>query len=265
MEVSNPRELGVFVRDRRRAAALSQADLASRARVSRRWLTDLESGKPTAEVGLVFRVISALGLYIDVLAAPEPALDPDAYLDAMTSHEPRADGAARRATGVIRPARPGDVEAMRRIEVAAGRVFADVGMQFVASDEALPAAELLEYVRDGRAWVAGEEPVAYLIARWVDGNVHIEQVSVDPAHAGRRIGAALVEHVAEWARARSAPALTLTTYTEVAWNGPYYERLGFRALADADLTEGLRRIRAEEAAHGLDQWPRQAMHREIPG
>jgi hypothetical protein len=65
------------------------------------------------------------------------------------------------------------------------------------------------------------------------------------------------------ARARSAQALTLTTYTEVAWNGPYYGRLGFQPLADADLTTGLRRIRAEEAAHGLDQWPRQAMRRDL--
>jgi GNAT superfamily N-acetyltransferase len=166
---------------------------------------------------------------------------------------------------MIRPARAGDVEAMRRIEVAAGQAFAGLGMDFVASDEPLPAGELLRYVRDGRAWAAGDEPVAYLIADLVDGNVHIEQVSVDPAHAGRRIGAALVEHVAAWARARSAPALTLTTYTEVPWNGPYYERLGFRPLAEAELTPGLRRIRAEEAAHGLDQWPRQTMRRDLGG
>jgi GNAT superfamily N-acetyltransferase len=169
----------------------------------------------------------------------------------------------RAGEGVIRPARAGDVGAMRRIEVAAGQAFAGLGMDFVASDEPLPAGELLGFVTAGRAWVAGDEPVAYLIADWVDGNAHIEQVSVDPAHAGRGIGAALVEHVAEWARARSAPALTLTTYAEVPWNGPYYERLGFRPLPEADLTPGLRRLRAEEAAHGLDQWPRLAMRRDL--
>jgi GNAT superfamily N-acetyltransferase len=167
---------------------------------------------------------------------------------------------------MIRAARAGDVAALRAIEVAAGRAFAAVGMDFVAEDEPPPAEDLLEFVRDGRAWVyadGSDAPMAYLIAEWVDGNVHLEQVSVDPAHAGRRIGAALVEHLAGWARARGAPALTLTTYAEVAWNAPYYERLGFRRLADDELTPGLRRIRAEEAAHGLDRWPRVGMRREL--
>lgn len=155
---------------------------------------------------------------------------------------------------------------MRTIEVAAGRAFATVGMDAVAGDEALPAEELLGYQRDGRAWVATDatdQPVAYLIAKWVDGNVHVEQVSVDPAHAGRRIGAALIERVAEWAREQRAPALTLTTFAEVAWNAPYYERLGFRVLPTVELTPGLIEIRVEEAAHGLDRWPRLCMRREL--
>ena len=139
-------------------------------------------------------------------------------------------------------------------------------MDAVAGDEALPAEELLDYQRAGRAWVTVDEndrPIAYLIALWVDGVVHIEQVSVDPAHAGHRLGAALIEHVAGWARERGSAALTLTTFAEVPWNAPYYERLGFRRLADADLTPGLRAIRAEEAAHGLDEWPRLAMRRDL--
>jgi GNAT superfamily N-acetyltransferase len=164
---------------------------------------------------------------------------------------------------MIRAARDGDIAAMRAIEVAAGRLFAEVGMNFVAEDEPPSVDVLRHYLRNGRAWVFGEVPVGYLLARWVDGNVHLEQVSVDPEHAGRRIGVALVEHLAAWAGERGAPAITLTTYAEVAWNAPYYERLGFRRLADAELTGGLRRIRAEEAAHGLDRWPRVGMRREL--
>ncbi len=168
---------------------------------------------------------------------------------------------------MIRVARAAEIGELQAIEVAAGKVFTTVGMDAVAGDEPLPAAELLGYQRDGRAWVAtgdGDRPVGYLIARWVDGVVHVEQVSVHPAAAGRRLGAALVEHVAGWARERGSPALTLTTFAEVAWNAPYYERLGFRRLADAELTPGLVAIRAEEAAHGLDRWPRLAMRRDLP-
>ena len=168
--------------------------------------------------------------------------------------------------GGIRPARAGDVADMRRIEVEAGRAFAAIGMDEVAGDEPLPVVELLGYQADGRAWVAVDEadrPVAYLIAKWVDGAVHVEQVSTHPAHAGRGLGKDLIEHVAGWARERGSAALTLTTFVGVPWNGPYYERLGFRPLPAETLPPGLRAIRAEEAGHGLDRWPRQAMSRGL--
>ncbi len=258
MRLSNSEDLGRYVRDRRRAAGFSQTDLATRAAVSRRWLSDLEAGKATAEVGLVFKVTAALGLYLD--AKPEYLDAQPEYLDAQPEPTPGA------GVQMIRAAVPADAETMLAIEVAAGRQFADVGMGFVADADPGTVEELLEYMRDGRAWVFADEadrPIAYLIALWVDGYAHVEQVSVHPDVAGRRIGAALVEHLAGWARERGAPALTLTTYAEVAWNAPYYERLGFRRLDDAEISPGLRRIREAEAAHGLDRWPRVVMRREL--
>jgi transcriptional regulator with XRE-family HTH domain len=48
---------------------MTQADLAGAAGVSRRWLLDLESGKPTAQIGLVLRTLQALGLVVE--AQPE--------------------------------------------------------------------------------------------------------------------------------------------------------------------------------------------------
>ncbi|MZD06511.1 GNAT family N-acetyltransferase, partial [Streptomyces sp. SID5785] len=55
----------------------------------------------------------------------------------------------------------------------------------------------------------------------------------------------------------------LTTFRDVEWNAPYYARLGFRVLAEDEVTPGLARIRAAEAAHGLDRWPRVCMRREL--
>jgi GNAT superfamily N-acetyltransferase len=166
----------------------------------------------------------------------------------------------------IRLAREEELPGLRQIEVAAGRLFAAIGMTAVAGDEA-PSLEVFRgYQRDGRAWVDTDDdnrPVAFLLADWVDGNVHIEQVSVHPDVAGKRIGAGLIEHVAAWARERSAPALTLTTFAEVVWNAPYYERCGFRRMSPDEETPGLRKIRAEEIAHGLDEWPRLCMRREL--
>ncbi len=167
----------------------------------------------------------------------------------------------------IRLATDEELPLLQDIEEAAGRPFAEIGMTAVAEDEAPSTGYLRTFVTDGRAWVypdAADRPIAYLIADIIDGNAHIEQVSVRPEHAGRRIGRALIEHLAAWAAERALPALTLTTFTEVPWNAPYYERLGFRRLAADEETPGLRALRAAEADHGLDRWPRCCMRRDLP-
>jgi GNAT superfamily N-acetyltransferase len=102
-----------------------------------------------------------------------------------------------------------------------------------------------------------------LISDFVDGCVHIEQVSVHPDHGRQGVGRALMDHAAARARAERAPALTLTTFAKVPWNAPYYLRCGFRLLSNSELTPGLRAIREREAAHGLDRWPRVCMRRDL--
>jgi len=163
---------------------------------------------------------------------------------------------------VIRTASPTDLSALPAIERAAGEPFRAIGMTAIADDEPPTVDELTAFQRDGRAWVwadADDRPAAYVLTEVVDGYAHIAQVSVHPGHARRGIGRRLVEHVAEWAAAGGLAGLTLTTFAEVPWNAPYYERLGFRVLADEELSPGLRAVRADEAARGLDAWPRVTM------
>ncbi|WP_280384997.1 GNAT family N-acetyltransferase [Nocardia wallacei] len=168
---------------------------------------------------------------------------------------------------MIRPVTEDDLPILRDIERAAGKPFADIGMVWVAEDEPPSIERLRGFAEAGRAWVyadAADVPVAYLVADVVDGSAHLEQVSVRPEYAGRRIGKALIDHLAAWASARGLPALTLTTFTEVPWNAPYYTRLGFRRLSTAEETPGLRALRAAESTHGLDRSPRTSMRRDLP-
>jgi GNAT superfamily N-acetyltransferase len=167
---------------------------------------------------------------------------------------------------VIRLARPDDLPALIDIEREAGSLFRAVDMAAIADDDPGSVAELAVYQSAGRAWVSvddGDRPVAYLVAEVVDGHAHVEQVSVRPSHARRGLGSALIETLAEWAVSRGLPALTLTTFAAVPWNAPYYERLRFRVLADAEIGAGLRAIRRAEAARGLDAWPRVALIRAL--
>ncbi|MGW6708110.1 GNAT family N-acetyltransferase [Streptomyces sp. NPDC054956] len=185
---------------------------------------------------------------------------------------------------LIRAAHIDELSLLQDIERAAGECFRAIGMPEIADDEPLPLEELLGYRKAGLAWVAADgaatglgpgpgsgtgpgtgpgTPVGYLIADRVDGNLHVEQVSVHPDRAHRRIGRSLLEHLAEHARAEGAPALTLTTFTDVPWNAPYYARCGFRTLDESGLGPGLREIRDREAVHGLDRWPRVCMRRDL--
>lgn len=83
MRLRTARDIGAMVRDRRRAAGLSQAELAARAGVSKRWLAGLEAGKPGAEIGLVLRTFAELGIDLtaDDMPSPRPGrVDLDALL-----------------------------------------------------------------------------------------------------------------------------------------------------------------------------------------
>jgi GNAT superfamily N-acetyltransferase len=195
---------------------------------------------------------------------------------------------------VIRPPRPDELDRLREIERAAGVPFAAVGLPEIAADEPPSVAILERHRRAGWAWVvtvdagADGDPRAdaasdgpggadgivagYVVVDVLEGpgpngpterSAHIEQVSVDPRFGRRRLGARLIDHVAAEARGRGLAALTLTTFRDVAWNAPYYERCGFRVLADDELGPGLRRVRADEASHGLDPAGRVCMRREI--
>ena len=166
----------------------------------------------------------------------------------------------------IRAVHIDELPVLQDIERAAGRCFRDVGMPEIAEDEPLPLGELARYERAGLAWVAVAEadaPVGYLLADHVDGNLHVEQVSVHSDHARRGIGRSLLTYLAERAAADGVPALTLTTFAQVPWNAPYYARCGFEYLDENALGPGLRHIRGREAAHGLDRWPRVCMRRTL--
>jgi HTH-type transcriptional regulator / antitoxin HipB len=81
-------DVAAAVRGRRTDLGLSQADLASRIGVSRKWIYQFESGKPTAEFGLVLRVMEELGLSLDIsptaaaaASSDGRAVDLDAVID----------------------------------------------------------------------------------------------------------------------------------------------------------------------------------------
>jgi len=157
----------------------------------------------------------------------------------------------------IRVARPEEYEALRRIEEAADGMFADVGIgPFHQSDDDNHLAQAAVVL------ATGDPAVGFACVEVVDGAAHIWQLSVHPLAARRGRGRALVDAVCDWAGANDLPAVTLTTFRDVAWNGPFYARMGFRELGD--LSPGLAAIREHERASGDDDFgPRIAMRKDL--
>lgn len=84
MRIHSAKELGLLIRQGRRARRLSQQSLASRIGVSRFWVIAVEAGKPSAEVGLVLKALGALGIALVADAnAESPAAAGVADIDAI--------------------------------------------------------------------------------------------------------------------------------------------------------------------------------------
>lgn len=168
---------------------------------------------------------------------------------------------------LIRRARAEDAALLGGLEQAAARRFAEVGLARIAGGRPTAAEEYLEGIAAGLIWVAarGDGTLAGLaIAGWRDGQGYLAELSVHPGDAGRRLGARLIGEVEAWALREGFTRLSLTTFRDVPWNRPYYERLGFRVLAEEEIGPELGEVRRNERTRGLDDLsPRVAMMKVI--
>jgi GNAT superfamily N-acetyltransferase len=146
------------------------------------------------------------------------------------------------------------------------RLVAEPRIAACADHEPWTADDLAPFVADDRAWVAveGGAVVGYLVAEVHDGGGHVEEVSVDRAHGGRGHATALLDEVVRWASSLGFAAVTLTTFRDVPWNRPFYERRGFGVVPEPEWSPAMRaKVAHEEAAYGLPADLRVVMRRDL--
>ena len=129
----------------------------------------------------------------------------------------------------IRPVRDDELGLLPAVEAAADTMFESLGIGPLPGpgtvDEFGAALVVL---------VAGEPPVGLCRIDAVGHGAHLEQLSVDPAYGRRGIGRALLRAAVSWARDAGYDELTLATYRDVPWNGPFYASEGFVEIGPAD-------------------------------
>ncbi len=161
----------------------------------------------------------------------------------------------------IRPARRDEMAAMQALEHDAAQAFRAVGYDFCADGPVRTDEELERGFREGAVLIAeADGEAAGFILLWpVDGHGHITEVSVAERFQKRGIGRALIEAGEAWAREQGFDAVTLTTFRDVPWNGPFYDRLGYAEFAPGAGETELAAVQAEEAGSGYAEKPRIAM------
>ena len=158
-----------------------------------------------------------------------------------------------------------DLPFLAGIELAAAKLLAGKAPESVLMETTSHDA-LQEALTRGHLWVAlkNDIPVGFAHVELLEpGVAHLKEIDVHPGHGRKGIGTCLIAELCDWAARRGYQAITLTTFRDVPWNMPFYERLGFRALLDEDLSPSLIGVLRDEAIRGLNLSNRVAMRRSL--
>ena len=153
---------------------------------------------------------------------------------------------------LIRPARLSDVDAIISVDIAASALFKPTGL---LSDDALndhvEAPNVRAAIDAGLidvAEIVSEPRVAGFIQyRLIEGDLYLEQVSVDPAYGRRGVGRRLMSWLHQRAITLGADQITLSTFRNLAWNGPFYASVGFEEIPRGDMQDYMLEIEAAQA------------------
>lgn len=167
----------------------------------------------------------------------------------------------------LRPARLDEVPRLRQIEEEASTRFLGLGLIVDESlDTYVPPDDVKRWIGLGQVWVgclASGLVVGMVMASERDGVGYIEEIDVLPQHGRRGLGGLLLARAAAWAQAQRYAAVTLSTFWDIPWNGPFYRKHAFRDLTPDEWTPALRAIRNREIEQGLKVDVRVFMRREL--
>jgi len=154
----------------------------------------------------------------------------------------------------IMPAESRHLPLLNAIELAAATIFPENYLPEHILSEKLPMDVLLAAKAQGLLWVvvdAGGSPVGYILVQAVDGLALLAQVDVHPDHGRQGLGTALIRQAMQAMHERGFSECYLTTFSDIAWNAPFYAKLGFGVVGEAVMPQAIAEILREEQERGL--------------
>ena len=180
-----------------------------------------------------------------------------------------ADAIAQGVAATVRLARHEDAVHLPDLEQSAGLLFRTApGLEWVADHGNTPAEFYGPLIDAGTVWVAADRndvPVGFVSAEVVGDTLHVIELAVDGARQGQGLGRRLMGAARGYAGDHGLAALTLTTFVDVAWNAPFYQRLGYVILEGEAVGPYLAGHLCDEIARGLPAERRCAMRLDLGG
>ena len=154
----------------------------------------------------------------------------------------------------IRLAHPHDAQAFHDVEEdAASLLREEPSLRGIPVPPSETAENYRTVIARGNCLVAtvAGTVVGFAAAGRMGRELHLHELSVARAHQGKGIGATLLRALAIDARNCGVRAITLNTYRDIAWNGPFYARHGFVEVENFEGRDHLREAHDAAVALGL--------------
>lgn len=148
-----------------------------------------------------------------------------------------------------------DIPYLGHVERSAAELFQTVKLDHLLDHATTNPSFLTAMIDANHLWVAVnrlDEPIGFVGGVAIDSNFHIAELSVAQRYQGRGVGKALMWQLLEDIRREGFKATTLTTFTRIPWNGPWYRRMGFVEVGLGVMGSEYMQIWQNEARNGLD-------------
>ncbi len=155
---------------------------------------------------------------------------------------------------MIQCATENDIPLLDAIEASAGTIFPAGLLPENVLAERVPHDVFVDVMTQGRLLVAVDTahiPVGFAFWQIVDDSALLALIEVHPMHGQKGIGSALVAQIIEQVAKAGFQYLYLTTFSDVPWNAPFYQKLGFILLDAENQPDFIKDNLRDEQERGL--------------
>ncbi|KPW57813.1 Acetyltransferase [Pseudomonas caricapapayae] len=140
----------------------------------------------------------------------------------------------------LRLSQDNDLDQLQRLSVRARHRYTSIASLAHVAESPPLGADRFEACR---VMVAvdrhSKEVIGFAAMRPLDDDVYLDNISVEPGVSGQGVGKILLSSVAAYAHSLQRKAISLTTFREPRWNGPWFRQQGFYPMPTDRIGDGL--------------------------